>query len=66
MPKFKCAVIAAALFGMFSAAADAELLLAQRCGFTAEDAYTQMGGIPFEMNIFATNYQTAQRLARRS
>lgn len=66
MPKFKFAVIAAALFGMFGATADAELLLARRGVFTVEDAYSQMGGMPFALSTSMTNYQTSQRLAARS
>jgi hypothetical protein len=66
MPKFRFAVIAAALFGMFGATADAELLLAQRGVFTVEDAYSQMGGMPFELSTSVTNHQMPQRLAARS
>lgn len=66
MPKFKFAVIAAALFGMFGATADAELSLAQRGIFTVEDAYSQMGGMPFELSTSVTNHQAPQRLAARS
>lgn len=66
MPKFKAVVIAAALFGMFGATANAELSLARRGVFTVEDAYGQMGGMPFELSASVTNPRTPQRLAARS
>jgi hypothetical protein len=66
MSKFKSAVAIVALIGMFGATVDAELSLAQQRVFTAEDAYAQMGGLPFEPSISATNTATPQRLAARS
>lgn len=66
MPKFKFAAIVAALFGMFGASVDAELSLARQGVFTIEDAYTQMGGMPFELSTPVTSPLTPQRLAARS
>lgn len=48
MPTLKFAVLAVALFGVLGATINAELSLAQQGAFSVEDAYAQMGGMPFE------------------
>lgn len=66
MTKFKSGVIAVALIGMFGATVDAELSLARQRVFTAEDAYAQMGGLPLEPSLSASNTSTPKRLVAHS
>ena len=49
MRTFKFCLTAATALGLFGMVANAEIAMAQSGAFTAEDAYAQMGGMPFQM-----------------
>ena len=66
MSGFKYALIALAIIGSSSGLAHAELRLAQKGMFTADDAYSQMGGMPFELSTSLTGSQAASRVADQS